>query len=223
MPRQDGHTQDNCPSPPEDAGGWAATVAAHKDRTRTRILDAATALLTERGAAGLAMTTLARRAGVARATLYNYFPDAEHVLEALVETEVTAFLHDLDQRLAQAADARVRLDTAVDGLVGWVARQAARRPARAKDSDSTGSARAMDIAGIHRPLAAIEDRITEVITAAREADVLPPDGDPALAARFAVALAFGMRGQLAGAGADRTATALRAFLLSGLGAATTRS
>ncbi|HEY3869191.1 MAG TPA: TetR/AcrR family transcriptional regulator [Actinocrinis sp.] len=218
MPRQDGHTQDNCPTPPDvpdAADSWAATVAAHRDRTRARILEAAVALLTERGAAGLAMTTLARRAGVARATLYNYFPDAEHVLEALVETEVAAFLRDLDQRLAPITDAGARLDGAVDALVAWVARQAGRRPARGNDTGSAGSARTVDIAGIHRPLAAIEDRIAEAAVAARAAGILPPQGDPALAARFAVALAFGMRGQLAGSGSERIAAALREFLLGG--------
>lgn len=233
MPRQDGHTQDNCPTAPDGgdgAGGgdapdgadsWAATVAAHRDRTRARILEAAVALLTERGAAGLAMTTLARRAGVARATLYNYFPDAEHVLEALVEAEVAVFLRDLDQRLALIADdVGARLDGAVDGLVAWVARQAERRPARANATGSAGSARTMDIAGIHRPLAAIEDRIAEAATAAREAGILPPHSDPALAARFAVALVFGMRGQLAGSGSDRITAALREFLLGGLGVRT---
>jgi AcrR family transcriptional regulator len=75
----------------------------------------------------------------------------------------------------------------------------------------------MDIAGIHRPLAAIEERIAAAATAAREAGILPPHSDPALAARFAVALVFGMRGQLAGSGSDRIAAALREFLLGGLG------
>jgi hypothetical protein len=50
--------------------------------------------------------------------------------------------------------------------------------------------------------------------------VLPPHTDPALAARFVVALAFGIRGQLAGTGSARTAAALRGFLLGGLGAKT---
>jgi AcrR family transcriptional regulator len=41
------------------------------------------------------MTALARRSGVARATLYNYFPDVEQVLEALVAAQVSQFLSDL--------------------------------------------------------------------------------------------------------------------------------
>jgi AcrR family transcriptional regulator len=184
-------------------------------------LKAAAALLAERGAAGLAMTTLARRADVARATLYNYFPDAEHVLEALVEAEVTTFLRDLDRRLARTTDAAEQLHTAVDELVAWVARQAERRPARARDTGSGGNARSVDIPVIHRPLVSIEERITRVAATARDAGILPPHCDPALTARFAVALAFSVRGQLARSGSDRATTALRQFILAGLGATTT--
>lgn len=217
MPRHDGHTQDNCPiDAQEQTDSWASTLAAHKDRTRTRILQAAATLLDERGAAGLAMTTLARRAGIARATLYNYFPDTGRVLEALVETEVAAFLRDLDRQLASITDAGRQLDTAIDALIDWVARQAQRRPARAKGAGPVNSARAVDIAGIHRPLAAIEDRIAAVLATARDAGALPAHCDPALAARFAVALAFGVRAQLTGPGSHRTTTALREFLRNGL-------
>jgi AcrR family transcriptional regulator len=193
-------------------------VAAHKDRTRARILEAAAVLVADRGAAGLAMTTLARRAGVARATLYNYFPDAGRVLEALVETEVAVFLADLDQRLAPVAHPGGQLDAAIDALVAWVARQAGRRPMRSGSGGSRGATvRSVDIAGIHRPLAAVEGRVAEIAAAARNAGVVPPRTDPALAARFVVALAFSVRGQLADTGADRTAGALREFLLAGLG------
>jgi AcrR family transcriptional regulator len=215
MPRQDGHTQDNCPIP--DPGwwapdGWASAVAAHKDRTRTRILAAAADLVAARGAAGLAMTSLARRAGVARATLYNYFPSAERVLEALVETEVAAFLGELSQRLETVPDPGERLNQAISALVGWVAGQAAGGPAPARRAPS---ARPPEFAAIHRPLAAIQDRIQEIVTAARDAGALPPHTEPDLAARFTVTLALGTRWQLDG---DRAAAALQAFLLAGLGA-----
>jgi AcrR family transcriptional regulator len=210
MPRQDGHSQDNCPIP--DPGGWASAVAAHKDRTRARILAAAADLVASRGASGLAMTALARRARVARATLYNYFPSAERVLEALVETEVAAFLKDLDRRLETVSDPGERLNQGISILVGWVAGQAADGPAPARRTPSAGP---REIAAIHRPLAAIQDRIQEIVAAACDAGALPPHTKPDLAASFTVTLVLGARWQLGG---DRTAAALRAFLLAGLGA-----
>lgn len=213
MPRQNGHPQDNCPIPDP---GWASAVAAHKDRTRARILAAAADLVSVRGAADLAMTTLARRSQIARATLYNYFPSAERVLEALVETEVATFLSELDQRLAATADPAERLNQSTAALVGWVAGQSAQGPAPARRPRSSYSP---DIASIHRPLAGIENRIEEIIRAARAAAALPPRTDPALAARFVVALVLGIRWQLGGPGSDHVAASLQAFLLAGLGVA----
>jgi AcrR family transcriptional regulator len=203
------------PGDSDEEDGWAAAVAAHKDRTRARILAAAADLVAARGAAGLAMTTLARRARVARATLYNYFPSAERVLEALVETEVAAFLAALDRRLEAASDPGERLEEAISALVSWVAGQSARGPAPSRRGLAV---RPPDIASIHRPLAASERRAERVIAAARDAGALPPGTEPDLAARFVVTLVFGIRWQLGGTGADHVAAALRAFLLGGLGA-----
>jgi AcrR family transcriptional regulator len=155
------------------------------------------------------MTALARRARVARATLYNYFPSAERVLEALVETEVAAFLNDLDRRLETVPDPGEQLNQAISVLVSWVAGQAAAGPAPARGAPS---ARPPEFAAIHRPLAAIQDRMQEIVTAARDAGVLPPHTEPDLPARFTVTLVLGVRWQLEG---DRAA-ALQAFLLAGL-------
>jgi AcrR family transcriptional regulator len=212
VPRHDGHSQDNCPDPGPD--GWAGAVAAHKDRTRARILAAAAGLISARGASGLAMTTLARRAGVARATLYNYFPSPGHVLEALVESEVAAFLTDLDQRLDATADPGERLRQGIDALVAWVARQSTQRPDAPR---GPRGARIPDPASVHRPLAVIQDRVEQVIAAACAAGALPPRIQPGLAARFTVTLAYGIRWQLSAADSDRTAGQLQSFLLAGLG------
>jgi AcrR family transcriptional regulator len=48
------------------------------------ILQAAGALLDERGFEGLTTTAVARRAGISTATLYRHFPDKRAVLRALV-------------------------------------------------------------------------------------------------------------------------------------------
>jgi len=53
------------------------------DRTRDSILAAAKALVSEHGAAGLSVGAVARRAGVARVTVYNRFGSKARLLEAL--------------------------------------------------------------------------------------------------------------------------------------------
>lgn len=83
---------------------WAQTREAHRLAVREQVLASAVALLRERGAAALTMSALATHAGVSRATLYNHFPDLEHVLLAWVSDELAAFRADLDERLRGVDD-----------------------------------------------------------------------------------------------------------------------
>jgi len=54
--------------------------------TRTRIVDAAGRLTRERGASGFSMDTLAKEAGVARATVYEHFRSKRAVLDELASS-----------------------------------------------------------------------------------------------------------------------------------------
>ena len=122
-------------------------------------------------------------------------------------------------------DPAERLEQAVSALVAWMAAQPARGSAHARRSapgrrPRASSVRVPDVASIHRPLAALQNRVEEIIAAARATGNLPSHTDPALAARFTITLVLGVRGQLGGgADRDRVAGSLRAFLLAGLGAA----
>jgi len=53
---------------------------------RAAILDAAEELIATRGLAGAPLVQIARRAGIAVGTLYNYFTDRDAMLRALFET-----------------------------------------------------------------------------------------------------------------------------------------
>jgi len=196
------------------ADGWLASVAEHKRRTRARILDAAAELVATQGASGLVMTALARRSGVARATLYNYFPDVEQVLEALVAVQVGQFLADMERRLHGVRDAGERLRLAIAALVAWTEGQATRRPARARHGGPPSPA---VVGRIHRPLAELREHLQTLVTAARDAGALPPDTDPALATRFVVALVLGTREDLGRSGHPEVARRLHDFILGGLG------
>lgn len=93
---------------------------ALRDHVAAGILEVASGVLAERGEA-TSMTDIAKAAGVARATLYRYFPNREALLEALRE----AALEELSTRIADAKpdsvpleDAVARLTRAVMALVG---------------------------------------------------------------------------------------------------------
>jgi TetR/AcrR family transcriptional regulator, mexCD-oprJ operon repressor len=92
-----------------------ARSPALRDHVAAGILDIAANVLAERGESA-SMTDIADAAGVARATLYRYFPNRDALLHALMETA----LLDISTRVADAkvddvpvAEAIARLTRAV--------------------------------------------------------------------------------------------------------------
>jgi AcrR family transcriptional regulator len=71
---------------------WNDTIEAHRHQVRAAILDTTAALVTEKGLLAVTMSEIAERAGIGRATLYNYFPDVEAILLAWHERGITAHL-----------------------------------------------------------------------------------------------------------------------------------
>lgn len=66
----------------------APTIAEHVARQQTAILDAAAELFGEHGVAGTEMTDIAEAVGIARSSLYRYFPDKDHILLRWFEREM---------------------------------------------------------------------------------------------------------------------------------------
>lgn len=82
-----------------------------QDRTRTAILEAAATILAAQGeAAGLA--DVAQAAGVARSTLYRYFPTRDALLTALAETGA----REVESRFAEAVDSSIPVPEALARL-----------------------------------------------------------------------------------------------------------
>jgi AcrR family transcriptional regulator len=83
-------------------------------RNRDAILAAALEALTESPDASL--NAIAKRAGVANATLYRHFPNREDLVLATYEHEV--------QRIVAAADSLLQKQTPIDALHSWIERLA---------------------------------------------------------------------------------------------------
>jgi AcrR family transcriptional regulator len=83
----------------------AESLEAHRAQQRTALLDAWRALINERGYAGTSLADVAARAGVSRTTIYNYFPDKEELLYALLDREAAAMVARARELLATAPTA----------------------------------------------------------------------------------------------------------------------
>ena len=78
----------------------ASSNAEQRELTQRKVLDAFGELLFTHGLPGLTMTDVARRAGVGRTAVYNYFADLEQLLVAYALDETGRFLSDLKHELA---------------------------------------------------------------------------------------------------------------------------
>ena len=80
----------------------APTVAEHHARQRRALLDAAHALLAETGEAP-SMTAVARRAGLARSSVYQYFGSPQDLLHQVVADVFPSWASQVERRVADAA------------------------------------------------------------------------------------------------------------------------
>lgn len=68
------------------------TIAAHVAQQEAAVVRAATELFAERGFAAVTMADIAERVGLARSSLYRYFPDKDHILLAWLRRENAALV-----------------------------------------------------------------------------------------------------------------------------------
>lgn len=76
---------------------------SQKEAAGTEILVAAEELLLTHGTHAVNMAAIAKRAGIAVGTLYNYFTDKEDLLKSLLETRRVEMTRTLDAEIASLA------------------------------------------------------------------------------------------------------------------------
>lgn len=157
---------------------WGDTVADHKDRLRRSIVDAAVALVAERGRADVTMSAVAERVGIGRATLYNYFGDLDQILATYVVSEFERQHAALDERLAGVADPLERLRLTLEQVIGYFA----------SPEHRTGSPIGLDTFGPDAQVAvdaaaqSFHERLAGLVHASIDAGLLRADLDPDFAA-----------------------------------------
>lgn len=100
------------PSSPQSASAGAAASAPHSRRNLVkyqRILDAAIAVIAEKGFFGCRVSDIADRAGVADGTIYLYFRSKEQILMAAIDSAFEAFLKLARVELEKTRDPKEKL------------------------------------------------------------------------------------------------------------------
>lgn len=106
---------------PKAAGAHrrAGTAVLAKGRARSAaILDAATAVLVEEGAAQLSTRRIAARAGVHPGNVQYYYRTKADIVRALLQRYLAASVRDIETRLAaRGATPAARLQATLDGIL----------------------------------------------------------------------------------------------------------
>jgi AcrR family transcriptional regulator len=92
----------------------APTVEEHVRQQTDRLLEAASALFRKQGFHGTDMGDIAAEVGLARNSLYRYFPNKENILVACVQRDMGPFLKRIEGLEATCHDPRARIDAWID-------------------------------------------------------------------------------------------------------------
>ncbi|MDQ2708454.1 MAG: TetR/AcrR family transcriptional regulator [Actinomycetota bacterium] len=150
---------------------WNETIETHRREVHDAILTTTWALVNERGLRAVTMSQIADQTGIARATLYRYFPDVEAILSAWHHRHITGHLEHLAQLRAQPGDAHQRLKAVLEAYA-----LIAHRRERHGDEIGLLLHRGEDVAHAQQQLIdLIRDLLTEVAQTGNLRDDLTPD------------------------------------------------
>ncbi len=143
-------------------------VRADGRRNRDTILSVALESLTESN--DVSLNAIAKRAGVANATLYRHFPTRESLVLEVYRHEV--------QRLVASADESLAKGSAADALISWVDRLAAYAMTKHGLADALQSASAPGTQLFAETYQPIVDALGRLLAAAEAEGFVRPGLDP---------------------------------------------
>ena len=101
---------------------WTETIETHRREVGDAIMDTTAALVAEHGLLGVTMSQIAEETGIGRATLYKYFPDAEAILLAWHDRQITGHLEHLAHIRDQAGGPGERLEAVLEAYAALLSR-----------------------------------------------------------------------------------------------------
>lgn len=114
---------------------WGATVTEHKLRQLQRIAEIAFDLAARDGLSNVSMSSLARAAGISRATLYNYVPDVATAVRARLLARSEAFRIAVADAVAEEEGPKAQLRRYVREQVIYAAGEDHRAAAALAEAD----------------------------------------------------------------------------------------
>jgi|HubBroStandDraft_1064217.scaffolds.fasta_scaffold47654_3 AcrR family transcriptional regulator len=161
----------------------------HHGALKAAMVEAAVALVQERGADAVTVREAARRAGVSSGAPFRHFPNRTALMTAAAEEAMRRFRAEIDAAMAEAAgeDALVRFSALALAYLRW----SVRNPAL---FEILGNRRSLDLARapqLQADLATLSDLVIKLLTEARDAGLLRSD-DVFYLALNARTMAYGM-------------------------------
>jgi AcrR family transcriptional regulator len=129
----------------------APTVAEHREQRRDALLEAAASALREDG--GLTMAAVAKRAGLSRSAVYEYYSSAADLIADVVVDEMTLWIDHLAEVVDGVADPRERLERWIREALAYVA-DGRHALVRAAGDATLPPVRRAQVQALHRELAA---------------------------------------------------------------------
>jgi AcrR family transcriptional regulator len=98
----------------------ADSVQEHVARQEAAVIDAAIRLFNERGVRDVGLADIAKEVGLARNSLYRYFPDKAHILAAWFRTTIAPLVVESNDIAADDAPVADRLERWVDAQFAYL-------------------------------------------------------------------------------------------------------
>ncbi|MFY0567122.1 TetR/AcrR family transcriptional regulator [Archangium lansingense] len=139
----------------------APSLAEHREATWKRLRDSFLEAMAEEGYGALTLASVARRAGIARNTIYNYAPTKDALLVAVVKAEVEPFVAQLVQEAEGVDDPEERLALVVRRQLAAFAPGARSLPVVNTMEDVLPEEVSTSIASCFAPVLSVVGRIVE--------------------------------------------------------------
>lgn len=95
----------------------APTIQEHVRLQTERLLEAASALFRKQGLHGTDMGDIAAAVGLARNSIYRYYPNKEHILVACVQRDMAPFVARMRALESAHPEPRARIDAWIDAAI----------------------------------------------------------------------------------------------------------